>query len=186
MVTEDGGSKGTLYSLLQVHSAAPIDLISAAYWRLAAQAHAARVDDASAGHALIELTHAYRVLADPSRRRAYDISIGLGTQALTPSLPPKRRSVLGRLFGSKRGAIADVDYFELLRVDPSATTSIVNEAYPIIRGYYLRLVRLGEEPAELLDLLEEAYAVTSDPERRMQYEQEYFRDQAPLSALRPT
>lgn len=170
MVSDKGRSEGTLYAQLQVHSAAPIDLVSAAYWRLAAQAHAARVDDASAEHTLNELTHAYRILADPARRRAYDISIGLGPQALTPNLRPRSRSVFKRLFGAKSAELPEIDYFDLLRVDRNATTSIINEAYPILRGYYLRLVRLGEEPPELLDLLEAAYAVTSDPARRAQYE----------------
>jgi DnaJ-class molecular chaperone len=167
MTTE---TRGNLYALLQVHSAAPMDLIAAAYWRLAAQAHAARTSDPEAEHRLSELTHAYHVLADPNRRRAYDSSIGLSTQALTPNIKQKRRTVFKRIFGAKEKPEYDVDYFELLRVDPHATTSIVNEAYPIIRGYYLRLVRLGQEPAVLLDLLEEAYAVTSDPVRRQAYE----------------
>jgi curved DNA-binding protein CbpA len=65
-----------------------------------------------------------------------------------------------------------LDYYELLRVDPAASATVIHEAYPIIRGFYLRFVRLGEEPPELLDVLEEAYAVTSDPVRRARYEQD--------------
>jgi curved DNA-binding protein CbpA len=161
-----------LYSLLQIHPAAPLDLVSAAYWRLAAQAHAARTTDESAERRLAELTQAYRVLADPYRRGEHDRSFGLPQQPVAPNLRSSRgKSVFGRIF--RRGPSAPpLDYYELLRVDPGASASVINEAYPIIRSFYLRFVRLGEEPPELLDLLEEAYAVTSDPVRRAQYEQE--------------
>jgi curved DNA-binding protein CbpA len=161
-------STQTLYSLLQLHPAAPLDLVSAAYWRLAAQAQAARGADHTAEQRLNELTNAYRVLADASTRRQYDTSLGLPSQPISPLAVRPRASWLARLLRS-RPRQQRPDHYELLRVDVSASAGIVDEAYPIVRGHYLRLVRVGEEPEELLYLLEQAYAVISDPVRRMTY-----------------
>jgi curved DNA-binding protein CbpA len=175
----DTSPQRTLYSLLQIHPAAPLDLISAAYWRLAAQAHAARTTDESAERRLAELTHAYRVLSDPARRSQYDHSFALAEQPVAPNLRRRRKQTLFQRILRRSPRQSDLDYYDLLRVDPAASASIIHEAYPIIRGFYLRFVRLGKEPPELLDLLEEAYAVTSDPVRRARYEQDRAHWQRP-------
>lgn len=172
MLSKDPEAPRTLYNLLQIHPAAPLDLVSAAYWRLAAQAHAARRADEASERRLADLTEAYRVLSDSDRRHAYDLYAGLTPQAVAPGYhTPKKRSLWARVARKAEGE-REMDHYELLRVDPSASAGIIHEAYPIIRGFYMRLVRAGQEPVELLDRLEEAYAVVSDQMRRLQYDQQ--------------
>ena len=79
------------YEILQVHPAAPLDLVTAAYWRLADRLQADRGSDSQAAAALHRLTKAYQTLADPNSRAAYDPSIGLPSQ---PSYPPPRDQLL--------------------------------------------------------------------------------------------
>ncbi len=162
------------YVVLHVHPAAPLDLVTAAYWRLAGQAQAARHDDAAAEVRLYQLTRSYQVLADSASRAEYDRSLGLPPQSLVPRLPRRRKpSLFGRIFGARflrRRGGPPVDYYEVLRVHPTADTPLLTEAYTIMRNYYVRLVRVGNESPDWLDWLEEAYAVTSDPIRRAQYD----------------
>jgi len=164
-------SNATSYELLQVHPAAPLDLITAAYWRLAGQAQTRRASDPAAELALHLLTRAYQVLADPAQRAAYDAAIGIKEQALAPKLPHRRRGWRGRT-GQHQRIDAGVDYYDILRVVPEAEPSIIAEAYSTLRNYYVRLVNSGYSNANLLDFLEEAYAVTSNAESRRQYDDE--------------
>ncbi|MCH8815825.1 MAG: DnaJ domain-containing protein, partial [Chloroflexi bacterium] len=73
------------YQTLQVHPAAPLDLITAAYWHLVGSGPSANGDDESAA-AVHQLSKAYAVLADPSARVIYDRSIELEPQPLVPKL----------------------------------------------------------------------------------------------------
>ncbi len=161
----------TLYQVLQVHPAAPLDLISAAYWRLASQAQVRRGADPGAETQLYHLTVAYQVLADAASRASYDDSIGLAPEHLAPWLSRRRRGFFARLLPRDRLELdIHVDYYEVLRVDPDADTSVIHEAYSILRNHYLRLARRSNDGADLLDALEEAYAITSDPARRAEYD----------------
>ena len=171
----------TSYELLQVHPAAPLDLITAAYWRLAGQAQTRRASDPMAEWALHQLTRAYQVLANPAQRSAYDAGIGVGEQALTPRLPHRRRGWAGR---SKLNLRADssVDYYDILRVVPEAESFIVAEAYATLRNYYIRLVNSGYAQPELLDYLDEAYSVTSDAKRREEYDEKRQKGKTPAVA----
>ena len=164
-------SNATSYELLQVHPAAPLDLITAAYWRLAGQAQTRRASDHAAELALHLLTRAYQVLADPAQRALYDAAIGIKDQALAPKLPHRRRGRRGRT-GQHQRIDAGVDYYDILRVVPEAEPSIIAEAYSTLRNYYVRLVNSGYSKADLLDFLEEAYAVTSNAESRREYDDE--------------
>ena len=163
-------SNVTSYELLQVHPAAPLDLITAAYWRLAGQAQTRRASDPAAESELHLLTRAYQMLADPVKRAAYDAGIGIKDQALAPKLPHRRRGWQGRS-GQHQRIDAGVDYYDILRVVPEAEPSIIAEAYSNLRNYYIRLVNSGYAKADLLDYLEEAYGVTSDVESRRRYDE---------------
>jgi len=164
----------THYQILQVHPAAPLDLITAAYWRLVGQAQAATPDKASEV-AVYHLTRSYQVLADSHSRAEYDVFLGIPSDQLPPQVPKRRKSSwVSAIWQTEPGSAPaedpGVDYYELLRLDPLANPAIIAEAYTSIRNCYLRLVELGKVTPALVDLLEEAHEVISDPERRRQYD----------------
>jgi curved DNA-binding protein CbpA len=164
----------THYQILQVHPAAPLDLITAAYWRLVGQAQTAAPDKASEV-AVYHLTRSYQVLADQHSRAEYDVLLGIPPEQLAPQVPVRRKSSwVSALWQSEPGTgpaeDPGVDYYELLRLDPLANPAIIQEAYASIRNCYLRLVELGKVSPALVDLLEEAHEVISDPVRRRQYD----------------
>jgi len=164
----------TLYEVIQVHPAAPLDLITAAYWKLTGLLQASRTDKA-AEIALYHLTRSYQTLADHRTRQAYDQTLGVTVQQSTPQMPQPRRSSWLSLGSSRRGAETDIDanidYYEVLRVDPRAHPVVVGEAYSVMRNYYLRLIEKGQARPELVYLMEEAYAVLSDPLQRGDYDE---------------
>src|SRR5438093_3436733 len=138
----------THYQILQVHPAAPLDLITAAYWRLVGQAQAAAPDKASE-MAVYHLTRSYQVLADPNSRAEYDRFLGLPSEQLLPQVPARRKSSwVSALWQSDPGtgpaADPGVDYYELLRLDPLANPAVIQEAYTSMRNSYLRMVELGK------------------------------------------
>ena len=164
----------THYQILQVHPAAPLDLITAAYWRLVGQAQAAAPDKASEV-AVYHLTRSYQVLADPHSRAEYDVFLGLPHEQLPPQVHRRRKqSWVSSLWQAESGSgpteDGGVDYYELLRLDPLANPAIIQEAYASMRNCYLRLVELGKVAPALVELLDEAHEVISDPEKRRQYD----------------
>jgi curved DNA-binding protein CbpA len=164
------GPTPTSYEVLQIHPAAPLELITAIYWRLAGQTQTRRATDPAAEAELHQLTRAYQTLTKPELRAEYDASIGVGEQSPAPRVPQTRQGLFG--IGKRDAGSARVDYYEILRVAPNAEASIIDEAYTALRSYYVRLVQSGYSPLGLLDYLEEAYSVTSDPERRSRYDAE--------------
>jgi curved DNA-binding protein CbpA len=179
------------YEILQVHPAAPLDLVTAAYWRLADRLQAERGSDSQAAAALHRLTKAYQTLADPNSRAAYDPSIGLPSQPSYPPPPRRQRSSRSRgLFGVNRSPAptagdSAVDYYELLRVDPRAEPRVIAVAYAVMRDYYLRLVLHAGASPELMDLFEEASDVIADPDRRQQYDAARARRARPPRPAQP-
>jgi curved DNA-binding protein CbpA len=161
----------TCYELLQVHPAAPLELVTAAYWRLVGIAQAKRGSDPLSETLLHQLNRAYRTLADPGQRAFYDAALGLSEQAPAPTIPARKQSLLGRALQRDSG-IPQFDYYEVLRVTPDVDPSILAEAYPTIRGYYLRLINTGQANDDLIDALDEAYSVVADPRRRRIYDDE--------------
>ena len=166
-------SSENYYELLQVHPAAPLELITGAYWWLINREQQAKNAGYDTEMALHHLTKAYQTLADPILRRSHDVSLGLPPPAPFPALPPRlrephrrRRSLMARRAAKPEPEDVSVDYYELLRVHPQAEPPILALARAVVRNHYLRHVRFGEASAELLELLEEAYAVLSDPDAR--------------------
>jgi curved DNA-binding protein CbpA len=165
-----GEPVATCYEVLQVHPAAPLELITAAYWRLAGEVQSRRSADPTAEVQLHQYTRAYQILTNHESRAEYDSSIGIAEQSLAPNVPSSRR---GGLFGGKKEAgDSRVDYYEILRIVPTAKPSIVQEAYSTLKTYYVRLVLSDYSPQSLLVYLDDAYAVVSDPERRARYDEE--------------
>jgi hypothetical protein len=161
------------YRLLQVHPAAPAELITAIYWRLVGRAQVSGGSEESTDARMRELSRAYQVLSDPVKRAAYDRSMRFGELEELPSLPPGRSS--GTFNGDPAGESngqAWVDYYELLRVDPAAEPPVIEEAYAIMRDQYEASVESGEAPPELLELLDEAFETTRNAARRIRYDAE--------------
>jgi len=160
------------YEVLQVHPAAPLELITGAYWWLINREQAARSAGYATEVALHHLTRAYQTLADPTLRRSHDVSLGLPPPAPFPVVPqrlrepPRRRGLIARRAADPEPGDVSVDYYEVLRVHPQAEPPILALARAVVGNYYLRQVRFGEASAGLLELLEEAYAVLSDPDGR--------------------
>src|SRR5438034_3204463 len=164
----------THYQILQVHPAAPLDLITAAYWRLVGQAQTA-VPDKASEVAVYHLTRSYQVLADSHSRAEYDVFLGIPSDQLPPQVPKRRKSSwVSAIWQTEPGSAPaedpGVDYYELLRLDPLANPAIIAEAYTSMRNSYLRMVELGKVTPGLVELLEEAHEVISDPERRRHYD----------------
>jgi len=161
------------YEVLQVHPAAPLELITGAYWWLINRQQEARSADYATDVSLHHLTKAYQTLADPTLRRSHDASLGLPPPAPFPAVPQRlrepprrRRSLIARRAPDPEPEDVSVDYYEVLRVHPQAEPPILALARAVIRDNYLRQVRFGEASAGLLELLEEAYAALSDPDGR--------------------
>ena len=160
------------YEVLQVHPAAPLELITGAYWWLINREQEARSAGRSIDAALHHLTKAYQTLADPTLRRSHDVSLGLPPVAPFPAVPqrlqepPRRQGLIARRAADREPEDASVDYYEVLRVHPRAEPPILALARVVVGNYYMRQVRFGEASAGLLELLEEAYAVMSDPDGR--------------------
>lgn len=177
----------THYQILQVHPDAPPDLITAVYWRLVSQAQTAGTTSKAAEVAIYHLTRSYQVLADPKQRDDYDRSLGIFHEA--PSLPPLplRRSsswvaTLWPAHPEDDLSGADIDHYELLRLDSQANPGVVAECWAVMRNHYMRLVEQGYVRAELIDLFEEAYGVISDPSKRRSYDRERKRRLRPRQA----
>lgn len=154
------------YEILQVHPAAPVDLVTAAYWRLVNEI--SDRDGSESDRRLHQLSRAYAVLTNQEAREAYDRAAGITEKELAPRVPHRKRSPL-RLF-VRSAARHGIDYYDVLRVHPDASHSIIDEAYETMHARYLHLVRTGQEPLRLLDAVEEAHEVLSDPKRRQEYD----------------
>lgn len=179
----------THYQILQVHPGAPLDLITAAYWRLVSHAQAGPADKASEV-AVYHLTRSYQVLADHNARAEYDLSLGISSDDLVPKVPARRKSSWMSSFWSAQpetrpAGDLGLDYYELLRLDPLANQAIVKEAHTTVRHYYLRLAEQGRVAPELVLLLDEAHEVISDPARRRLYDQKRKQSAAAQTAPRP-
>jgi hypothetical protein len=104
----------------------------------------------------------------------YDRSLGLAEQPSVPELPPHQRASWMSSFLSGQPPAAepeaDVDYYELLRLDPTANAGIAAEAYLVMRNYYLRLIEQAGASRELVNRLAEGYEIISDTRRRREYD----------------
>src|SRR5438093_13694424 len=78
-------SRASIYALLQVHPAAPLELITAVYWRLVGRAGVSSRGDAVAGSRGRLAGSAYEVLWDPEMRAADDRCMNM------PGNPPSPR-----------------------------------------------------------------------------------------------
>lgn len=172
MAEPEAQASPTHYQLLHVHPGAPLDLLTAAYWRLTGLVQATRRDKATEV-ALYHLTRAYQALADHASRESYDREHGLEGHSL-PRVPLRRRSSW-MPFSSRRQKEEvepdiTVNYYEVMRLDPAAHPAVVGEAFVVMRNYYLRLAEQGQARPELVYMLEEANEVLSDPSRRAEYD----------------
>ena len=163
--------QATAYSLLQVHPAAPAELISAAYWRLIGRAQVSGGEKGASGAVIRELNRAYKTLSDPEKRAAYDRSLKILPSAAlagTPTDSTPDTESNGQI-GTPNGGAAP-DYYEILRVDPAAEAGVIEGAYEVMRSRYQALIEAGEGAPDVLELLERAFQTTRNPEQRRIYD----------------
>jgi hypothetical protein len=168
----------TAYEILRVQPSAPANLIVACYWDLAKDIRTRHSNDADIQ--LHALARAFEAVSDPDRRAAYDASLGIEPKPLI-SLPlPKKRFFLARIF---RPGVQGwhMDPHEVLGLQPDALQSSIPEAYRLARNSYLRIAP-GRRRETLLGMVEDAYAVISDPERRSRLSQSAVHTSGPVAA----
>ena len=164
--------QATAYSLLQVHPAAPDELISAAYWRLIGRAQVSGGEKGASGAVVRQLNQAYKTLSDPKKRAAYDRSLKISPSGtVTGASVDNNLDAESGQVGTANGADG-LDYYELLRVDPAAEAGVIEAAYEVMRSRYQTLIDSGEGAPGVLELLERAFQTTRNPEQRRIYNAE--------------
>jgi hypothetical protein len=144
------------YRTLQLHPAAPRDLVEKAYWLLASSVHSSPVS----GSRIEELNAAYGMLVDDAARRSYDEAHGVRALAARAA---RSRSPHLRLFSAKRPSVDYDDYYHVLRIDSEADSRIIQVAYDFWT-HGLQGARAERER------IEEAYRTLSNPQLRAQYD----------------
>lgn len=144
------------YRTLQLHPAAPRDLVEKTYWLLASSVHSSPVS----GSRIQELNAAYAMLVDDAARRSYDE--GHGVRALVDPADRSRSPRL-RLFSAKKPGVDYDDYYHVLRIDSEADSRIIQLAYDFWT-HGLQGARVERER------IEEAHRTLSNPQLRAQYD----------------
>jgi len=144
------------YRTLQLHPAAPRDLVEKAYWLLASSVHSSPVS----GSRIEELNAAYAMLVDDGARRSYDEAHGVRALAAGAARSPRPRL---RLFSAKTPGVRYDDCYHVLRIDSEADSRIVQLAYDFWT-HGLQGARVERE------LIEEAHRTLSNPQLRAQYD----------------
>ncbi|HUS82265.1 MAG TPA: DnaJ domain-containing protein [Dehalococcoidia bacterium] len=160
------------YRLLQLDPDAPQQLVAEAYWFLASRLRSEKRVRRSAERELVTLNAAYQVLAVAEQRRAYDATVTrvleIRRQRAEKSQSQQRRSLQTRLF--KKSRRPQVDFYELLRVDPTAELPLMARAYSILRTIHSKEPS-GEPPEYYLAELEQARVTLLDRGRRAAYDE---------------
>ncbi|TMB69624.1 MAG: hypothetical protein E6J43_03920 [Chloroflexi bacterium] len=163
-------SRSNIYALLQVHPAAPLELITAVYWRLVGRAGVSSRGEGAAGGRVRQLERAYQVLSDPEKRAAYDSAMNIRSNAPIPGLESDG-SALKRV-DDDHDHLPSIDYYEVLRVDPAAERSVIEAAYPVMRELYQAVIQAGDGAPRLIELLDQAFATLRNPASRRRYDGE--------------
>ncbi len=153
-----------VYAVLQLRSTASRTLIEQVYWRLAENAQH-RTDAASAMQ-LHALNQAYATLTDGQRREAYDAAHGFVNGAARKKT---RGGGVGRFFVRKDGTprAGRSGAYDVLHVTADASQEVVDLAY-LVNRVAIKDAKL--EQTEALPVLERAYALVSNAERRAAYD----------------
>ena len=174
------------YRLLQLDPDAPQQLIAEAYWFLASRLRAEKLVRRSAERELVTLNAAYQVLAVAEQRRAYDATVARVLdlrREREERANAGRQSFPGRLFRKARRP--QVDYYELLQIDPQAESLLIARAYTILRTLH-SAEPAGDAPRANLAELAEARATLLDRTRRAAYDESRGRATTATSAPRPS
>ena len=174
------------YRLLRVDPDAPQELVAEAYWYLASRLRAEQAVRRSAERDLAAINAAYQVLAVAEQRRAYDAAVPrvleLRRERADGAQQQQRRPLSARLL-RKPQIQPEVDYYELLGVDPEAEPPLIARAYSILRTLHSKKAP-GEAPKEYLSELAEARGVLLDRARRAAYDESRARP-APAPGVPP-
>ena len=124
-----------LYEVLQLHPSAEVEVVQAAYRRLAAKYHPDHNDSPDALAKMKAINEAYETLSDPERRRAYDEerTAGRRQESADPSGPsgvPPRPSTPPRPRPTAEPAAPD---------DPAAPVT----SGPAVPGWLVGVLILG-------------------------------------------
>ncbi len=176
-------SRASIYALLQVHPAAPLELITAVYWRLVGRAGVSSRGEGAGGGRVRQLERAYQVLSDPEKRAAYDAAMNIPANAPIPGLEGDG-SVTKQVDGDQDSS-GPIDYYEILRVDPAAERSVIEAAYPVMRELYQAGIEAGDGSRRLLEVLDQAFATVRNPASRRRYDAELAQARAGATSAPP-
>ena len=178
MISERRGP--TAYEILGVHPTAPVDLVSSCYWNLAKELQARRGNDHRMDLVLHHVMKAYETVSDSAKRAEYDASIGHKDEPLSKRrFKPAKRSGFGALLGRKSKLHIQADPYEVMGLHPNALPASIRDAHRIMKDQYLRLPPESRRRVQLMRMLDESYAVLSDPDKRAQYDEEVARVEVP-------
>jgi curved DNA-binding protein CbpA len=174
------------YRLLRVDPDAPHELVAEAYCYLSSRLRAEQAVRRSAERELAALNAAYQVLAGAEQRRAYDAAVPrvleLRRERAERAEQQQKRPLSARLL-KKPQIRPQVDYYELLGVDPEAEPALIARAYSILRTLHSKKAA-GAAPKEYVSELEQAGAVLLDRARRAAYDESRMQP-APAPEAKP-
>jgi curved DNA-binding protein CbpA len=155
------------YEALQLHPRAPHDLVEAVYWHQV-QVQQAQGNTPKTTARLVTINEAYAILIDPARRAEHDETSGYAGQRSRPLVKPGRTPIRKRLFSRNAPVAArtDADCYELLFIRTGSSPELVDVAY---RFRKTQLSGSGVDTRER-QLVDEAYEILSDPERKADYD----------------
>lgn len=172
------------YRLLHLDPDAPQQLIAEAYWFLASRLRAEKLTRRSAERELATLNAAYQMLALAEQRRAYDATVSRvqelrrerASRAQTQRHPPFHLHLF------KKRQRLQIDYYELLRIDPSAEAPLIARAYSILRTLHSKEAT-GESQGNYIEELARARSVLLNRSLRAEYDESRSRASLALEAL---
>lgn len=152
------GRKPTAYEILGVHSRAPGELVSAAYWLTIDEIQTQREAGQPVDGELHMVTQAYESIATPDARDRYDSSLPDAGPALTERL------------SRKRGRAASMDYYEVMGLHETAPAELVREAYHVMRSVYQRVPMDDRQRIKVVSLLMKARETLANTDKRARYD----------------
>lgn len=155
------------YKTLELHPAAPRNLIDEVYWALAARAR--RSQSPAARAHLAVLNDAYEILAQDDSRVAWDEKHGLRADGTPPAAAalPRKKGLFGGGRATAASSLLQRTHYETLHVDPDATDEVIRLASSLLLQ---KATTSREEDAVRRAEIQRASQTLLDPQRRGEYD----------------